>query len=444
MTLTLAPYQIEARDFIAQHKRAGLFLDMGLGKTASTLAALGPDDLPALVVAPKRVAETTWPDEVDLWRPEWPCTVAAGTPAKRRAVLEAPQGVVTIGRDNLRDAVEHAESFKTFIVDESSGFKNYASKRFKAAKEIANVVDRVVILTGTPMPNDLMDLWAQIYLLDRGKRLGKNITAFRNRFFDKGQQLPNGVVIEWRPKPGAREHIFDAISDLVLAMDTAGRVDLPPVTHNTVPVPVPAKVRALYERYRKDAAVDLEILGGGVSTAPTAAALSNRLSQITAGAIYPDPDDPDPRDAYTEVHREKITVLQEIVDSSSSPIMVFYRYRFERDFVLSAFPKAGTPETPDFVTEWNNGNMPMLVSHPASVGHGLNLQHGGHIAVWLSPVWDSELWQQANKRLARRGQKHPVIIHRLVVPNTVDKAIYTSLTDKREGEKELLDHLELL
>lgn len=438
---SLHPYQQVAVDHLHRNPRAALFLDMGLGKTATVLRALTPDHLPVLVCAPKRVAEHVWPAEAALWRPDLSIAVAAGSPAHRAEVLrDFHNDIVVIGRDVLKDAVPVAGRFRTVVLDESSGFKTRGSLRWKTAKKIVKDTPYVWELTGTPSPNGLMDLWAPTYLLDAGARLAPTLTGFRGRYFRPGQQLPNGVITEWILREGAAEKIHAAIEDICLSMDGDGRIELPPVTFNTVTVPLTPATRKVYEVMRDTLVVALDLLGE-THTAANAAVLSSKLSQISAGFMYV--DDADLRDgAYDVLHREKVAALAEIVEGTGSPILVFYRFKAEREMIRAAMPKlVHTIDEPDAVGRWNAGEIPVLLAHPASAGHGLNLQAGGHTIVWTTCSWSLEEWLQGNGRLARQGQQHPVVIHSLVSPGTVDEAIQERLLEKKSVQQALLDHL---
>lgn len=452
--MQLHDYQLVARDFLRGQPRAALFLDMGLGKTAASLAALTPDHLPVLVVAPKRVAETVWEAETALWRPDLTCRVAKGTPQQRRAVLEDSRAdIYVIGRDNLKDLLGTrqqppawlAPTFRTIILDELSGFKTKSSVRWKAAAKIIRTHQSPYVwgLTGTPSPNGFLDLWGQIALLDQGERLGKNLTTYRGRYFRPGRQLPSGVIIEWLLRPGAEDQIKAQIQDICLAMATDGRIKLPEVTYNDLTIELPAPVMAKYRELEKTLVVDLrEIFDGEIHTAGNAATLTARLSQMTSGFIYVDEADVRAYE-HTILHREKVAALKEIQEANpGQPILVFYRFTAERKMLQEAFPEAWAITEPDVVKKWNNGDVPMLLAHPASAGHGLNLQHGGHIVVWTSPTWDLEHWDQANKRLARQGQKHPVVIHSILAKSTIDQLVRQRLAEKSDVQQDLLAYLE--
>lgn len=460
MTLTavqrgwkLHGYQEVARDYLRARGRAGLFLDMGLGKTASCYAALEPRHLPALVVAPKRVAENTWPTEGAIWRPDLRVAVAKGQPdARMRALADEKADVVVIGRDNLPDAlkVKRSRKFKTFIIDELSGYKKggrRGSVRWRTARAIVKraSIEYVWGLTGTPSPNGYHDLWGQVYLLDGGQRLGTTLTAFRERWFKAAGQLPNGVVTKWELRDDTcRQEIDDLLEDLCLAMESEGHITLPEMTENHVEVEMPRPVLKLYRDMKRDLVADMSVLGGEIHTAKTAAALSNRLAQIAAGAVYV--DDADVRGMqYQVLHTAKPNAVREIVESDHvGGVLVAYRYTFERDMLKAELGSlAHTIDEPDIVDRWNNREIPVLLAHPASAGHGLNLQHGGHHIVWTSfPNWDLELWQQFNKRLLRQGQEHPVVIHCIMAKHSVNYAERAGLDEKDDVQSALLAHLE--
>lgn len=433
-------YQEEAVRHLHRHDRAALFMEMGLGKTASTLTALTPDHLPALVTAPKRVAENVWETERRKWRPDLTMAVAAGTPTQRHDALLRKADVTVIGRDNLKDAVPFAGRFKTFVLDELSGFKNRGTARWKAANAIQKKVTYVWGLTGTPTPNGLLDLWAQIYLLDQGERLSPRITDYRGRYFMVGHQLPSGVITEWNLRPGAEKRIHRLLEDICLAMEADGRIDLPPVVYNDVVVPMLPNVRQLYKKLKDDLVVDLEMLGE-VHTAGNGAILSNRLRQLTAGAMYV--DDADLRDgAYDIVHRERVRAAEEIVDGTGSPVLIFYQFQFEKDMLLEAMPYAKHIDDKGVMQAWDEGRVPVMLAHPAGAGHGLNLQYGGHTIIWVSRPWSLEEWEQGNARLARQGQKHSVVIHCLTTPGSTDQAVANVLEKKMSVQDALKAHLE--
>jgi SNF2 family DNA or RNA helicase len=437
VTLALHAYQCEARDYLQARSRAALWLDMGLGKTAVTLSALTPAHLPALVVGTKRIAQEVWPVETPLWRPDLSLQLVAGSPAVRRRALEVPTDLTVIGRDVLADAVPYAGRFRTLVLDESSGFKSRGSARWKAAAKIAQEVDYVWELTGTPSPNGLLDLWAQVFLLDGGERLGKTLGGFRGRYFRPGRVLPSGVVTQWIIREGSADTIHRKVADICLSMSAEGRLDLPPVNYNRVRVPLAPEVAAMYDQLEEDFVLEHDLLGE-VHSASTAAALSTKLSQITAGFIYND----DGAGGYEILHSAKVDAVREIVEGTGSPVLVFYRFKAELAMLREALGKAAhTIDEPDIVARWNRGEVPVLLAHPASAGHGLNLQRGGHTLVWTSGTWSLEEYLQGNGRLARQGQTSPVVIHHLVSPGTVDLALHARLREKKSVQQALLDYV---
>lgn len=428
----LHAYQKRGVEHLHAHPSSALWLPPGLGKTATTLRALTPEHLPVLVTGPKRVAETVWPVEHAKWRDDLSFALAAGTPAQRRKALRSGADVVVVGRDNLADAV--GGPWKTFVIDESSAFKTRSTKRWKNGHKIAREADHVWELTGTPASSGLLDLWAQVYLLDGGKRLGKTLTQYRERYFTPGRQLASGVVTEWNIRPGADSQIHDLVSDLCLSMPE-DLIDLPPVVFNTVSVPLPPSAADAYNRMCTDLVVDLTLLGeGAIHTAANAAVATNKLSQIACGFIYPDAEVGGPP---TRLNTAKLDALGDLIDEAASPVLVFYRYAEEFTEMMQ-LPGARGLDSPNVLEDWNAGKVPLLLAHPASAAHGLNLQHGGHTAVWTSPPWSLELYLQANKRLARQGQRHRVVIHHLISPGTVDEAVMNRLAGRASVQEALL------
>lgn len=453
----LRPYQEEAVLFLQARKSAALFLDMGLGKTAISLSALTKDNGPTLVVAPKRVAEEVWPVEAEMWRPDLSVNVVKGERAKRMAALRGPLADITvISRDTFKDVTDDRKltgRWSTLILDELSGFKNRSSLRWKTAMKVRRSMadgPRVWGLTGTPAPNGLLDLWGQIALLDDGAALGRTLTMYRERYFIARRRLPNGVAIGFELRPGADAQIHSKLGDLCLSMGIEGRVHVPEVTYNRVEVPLPGPVMRTYQKMRETLVADLDELGlrNVRHTAVNAASLTNRLSQISAGFMYP--DEGSDAGAATPIHKEKIAALKDIIEEAQgSPVLVFYRYREEAEMIKTELAKRAnggihvhTPDAYRWYQNWNEGKIRVLMSHPASIGHGLNLQHGGHTIVWTSLPWGLEEWQQGNTRLARSGQTKPVVIHKLMSPGTVDYAIESRLEQRRGVQDALMDHLE--
>lgn len=449
----LHDYQKVARDFLrGRDEGLALMLDMGLGKTAATLAALEPKHLPALVVAPKRVAEEVWDVERDKWRPDLSVSVAMGEPKQRRIALNSGADITVIGRDNLRDVTDTHIKPRTLVIDELSGYKSGGRKgsvRWKTARALIteHKIKHVWGLTGTPSPNGYLDLWGQIGLLDGGQRLGRNLTGYQTRYFVPEKTVWNGkreVVASWALREGADQRIKELIQDICLAMKTDGRIKLPPMTENEIAVELPPAVRAAYREFASELCVNLEeLFGGTIHTAGNAAILTSRLSQMTAGFLYVDDAEINNYE-HTILHTEKVKALEEIMDAPrEGGVMVMYRYTAERDMILRHFGDiAHTIDEPGVIRAWNRQEIPMLLTHPASVGHGLNLQDGGHTQVWTSPTWDLELWEQGVKRLARQGQKNPVVIHIILAKRSVDHLIRKRVADKSASQQDLLAFLE--
>lgn len=455
----LRPYQEEAISFLQARNSAALFLDMGLGKTAISLSALTKDNGPTLVVAPKRVAEEVWPVEAELWRPDLSVNVVKGPRAARMESLRGPLADITVvGRDVFRDVTDDRKltgRWSTLILDELSGFKSRSSLRWKTAMKVRRAMadtPRVWGLTGTPAPNGLMDLWAQVALLDDGARLGRTLTMYRDRYFHATRRLPNGVQIGFELRPGADAAIRERLADLCLSMGIEGRVHVPEVTYNQIHIPLSDSVMRAYDRMRQTLVADLKELGlTAQHTAVNAASVTNRLSQMSAGFLYPD-EGPESGPA-TRIHDHKLQVIREIVDNAQgNPVLIFYRYQEEAKMIKEALAKksgdfmaghaALTPDSHNWYQRWNEGRIPVLLAHPASIGHGLNLQHGGHTIVWSSLPWGLEEWQQGNTRLARSGQTKPVVVHMLMSPGTVDMAIEARLNERKSVQDALMDHLE--
>ena len=425
---------------------AGLFLDMGLGKTACVLSALRPEDLPALIVAPKRVAEHVWDAERRIWRPDLTMTVVAGDPAKRAKLLAVPSDITVISRDNLKDVSPYSSKtkmrWKTLVVDELSGFKDPTSIRWRLAIHIARHMDKVWGLTGTPTPNGYLDLWSQIYLLDFGKRLGagnrlgEGIGRYKDRYFYQ-EDTKGNYPGPWHPKPGAETRISRIISDLCISMSAEDYLQLPPIVHNTVEVDLPRAARGVYAKLEKTFVADLRLIGeDAVHSAANAAVLTGKLSQVSAGFAYSDMIAGTP----TILHHEKLDAVREIMEGTGSPVLVFYRFQEELS-MLKSLPGARDVKEEGVINDWNAGKVPVLLAHPQSAGHGLNLQHGGHTVIWTSLTWSLEDWQQANGRLHRQGQQNAVTVHVIEAKDTIDKRIRDVLSGKETVQSTLLNSL---
>lgn len=405
----------------------------------------------ALVIAPKRVAEDTWSREQAKWEhlKHLKVVKVMGTKDKRLAALKEQADIYIINRENVEWLVETLGTrwrFDAVVIDELSSFKSAKSKRWKALRKVIFGSKYVYGLTGTPASNGYLDLWPEIYLLDHGERLGKTLGAYRSTYFNPGAHKGH-VVFEWRLKPGARERIDARLSDICLSMSKEDWLDLPERTYNTIPVQLDSKARKLYDQFKRDKILPLvhehEKLavaqGMDYDTAVVgdmAAQVSGKLLQMANGAVYDDDGE------VFHIHDAKLDMLAEIADTSAGqPILVFYNYKHDLKRLQERFPDAVKMGGEDVISAWNRGEIPMLLCQPASAGHGLNLQDGGHIIVWFGLTWSLELYQQANDRLHRMGQRSAVIVHHLVAEDTIDEKVMAALTAKDATQKGLLDAL---
>lgn len=434
----LHSYQEVAKTFAERNNKMALFLDCGLGKTAVSLKALTPAHLPVLVAAPPKVAANVWPFEKVIWRPDLSLAAAVGDPNQRAKAFAQHADITSLSHASLADAIG-ARDWKTIIIDELSAFKDGTTTRFKVMKQLSKDVEHVWGLTGTPSPNGLMNLWSQIFLLDRGERLGKNITTFRNRYFTPGARLPSGTIIEWNLRPGAEEQIWAAVSDICLSMSAEGNIELPPVTYNTIYIDLPKVVKEKYKEFKKDLVTDLEVLGGEIHTAASAGVLTSKLSQVTAGFLYPDADAEVRTIDY--LHDLKIKAVESILEETGRPVIVAYHFKEELAMLKAKFPWGRSVNEKGVINEWNFGEVQLMFCQPQSAGHGLNLQHGGSTMIWMTGTWDLELYEQMIKRLIRQGQKNSVIIHNIVARGTVDELQVERIISKQYTQNRLLEHL---
>jgi SNF2 family DNA or RNA helicase len=405
----------------------------------------------ALVIAPIRVAEDTWSRESEKWDhlQELRIVKVLGTVKQRIAALNTPGDVYVINRENVVWLVEYLGAkwdFDLVVVDELSSFKNPNSKRFKALRKVIRWVKVFLGLTGTPAPNGYIDLWPQIYLIDGGKRLGKTLTAFRQRFFHPGRGKGH-VVYEWIMNKGAKEEIDALLSDICLSMSKEDWLQMPDIIYNDVVVKMDKQARKLYDEFEKEKV--LPLLEGKVIedvdeadtfvAGTTAATVSMKLLQMANGSVYDDDG------SVFHIHDAKLDALDEIAESNpGQPLLVFYGYKHDLDRIKKRFADAvvlNEGDTQDIITRWNEGRIPMLLCHPASAGHGLNLQLGGHIAVWFGLNWSLELYQQANARLHRQGQEQSVIIHHIICQDTIDERVMKALNQKDTTQRSLLNSL---
>ena len=432
-------YQKRAIDMVERLSHVGLFLDMGLGKTVITLTAV--NDLmydyfeirKVLVIAPLRVAEDTWSRESKKWDHLNGLTISKilGTAAQRKAAVEAEADIYVVNRENVVWLTKNCKKwdFDMIVIDELSSFKNPQSKRFRALRKVIPKSSRVVGLTGTPSPNSLMDLWAQIYLLDRGERLGQTLSAYREEFFTPGAH--NGcVVYKWNLRKGGLQEIEKRISDICISMSAKDYLTLPKRIDNEIPIRLSEEELALYKNMEREQLLHLGEDSDIVAL--NAAAVMAKLLQIANGSVY----DTDGR--AINIHQRKTEALQDIVEDTDSPVLVFYSFRHDLEAILTSVPDAKELKSPKDIKDWNSGNIRVLLAHPASVGYGLNLQEGGHTIVWYGLTWSLELYQQANARLYRQGQEKPVIVHHLIAEGTVDEQVMKALQTKDTSQAALL------
>ena len=388
-----------------------------------------------LIVAPRTVAESTWQDEAQKWdHLHLKFSTVLGTPSQRIKALKQDADCYVISRDSVTWLCEYylyQLPFDMLVLDESSSFKNPQAKRFKALRRARTCFDRVILLTGTPAPNTLLDIWSQIYLLDGGEALGRTITSYRNQYFRPDKR--NGyIVYSYRLRDDqAEQEIYNAIAPEVMSLKAADYLKLPPRIDNVIRVEMDTKAQKTYKTMEKDL-----VLGMGTDdeiTAMNAAALSNKLLQLANGSIYTDDGN------IVDVHDAKIDKLAEIVEANEGkPILVFYAYKHDLEKLQQNFPEAKLLTGAVEMQEWNRGEIPMLLAHPASCAYGLNLQAGGNIIVWYGLTWSLEQYQQANARLYRQGQDKPVIINHLVTKGTMDEQVMKALQSKVAGQDALL------
>lgn len=443
-------YQQYCIQKILELKKLGLFLDMGLGKTVTTLTAIKELKYnrfavrKVLVIAPKKVAEGTWTKEKDKWEHTKMLRVSQvlGSQAKRIRALNTPADLYIVNRENVCWLVDYYRNdwpFDMVVVDESSSFKNHRAKRFKALASVGNLIDRMVELTGTPSPNGLADLWSQVYLLDGGERLGKRYTQFRERYFQPDKRGPAGIVYSYEAKPGTEESILQRISDICISMKAEDYLQLPDITYHEIPVKLDERAWKAYLELEREMVLELPEDEEAISAAG-AAALSNKLLQLGNGAVYDDDGN------YHEVHNCKIEAFLELIESlQGKPALVFYNFRHDRIRLEKALEKMKLRvrelKTMQDEDDWNAGKVDVLLTHPASSAYGLNLQQGGNHVVWFGLTWNYELYTQANKRLHRQGQEQKVIVHHLICSGTRDEDVMEALNRKEDVQNWVMQSL---
>lgn len=436
-------YQQHCINKILEIPRLGLFLDMGLGKTVTTLTAIRELKYSrfevgrVLVIAPKKVAEGTWTAEKDKWDHTQILRVSPvlGSLAKRIRALNTPADIYIINRENvvwLVDYYRNSWPFDMVVVDESSSFKNHKSKRFRALAGIGGRIRRMVELTGTPSPNSLADLWAQVFLLDGGERLGSRYSQFRERYFDPGKR-GNGVIYTWDPKAGSEQGMLDKISDICISMMAEDYLQLPDITYHEIPVALDGKAQKAYGELEMKMVLELPEDEEDISVT-SAAALSNKLLQLANGALYDDDH------TAHHVHDCKLEAFMELLESlQGKPALVFYYFQHDKERIVDALSKTDLKvrvlSTHQDELDWNSRQIDVLLAHPASAAYGLNLQKGGNHVIWFGLNWNYELYSQANKRLHRQGQEEKVFVHHLVCQDTRDEDVMEALA-RKEGAQE--------
>lgn len=438
-------YQEYATQRILDTPYIALLLEMGLGKTVSTLTAIDlllNDYFEAnrvLVIAPLRVAEDTWSREIEKWDHLRHLRISKvlGSVAQRRKALKADADIYVINRENVEWLVSELGTkwdFDTVVIDELSSFKNHQSKRFRALRRVRPMMKRVIGLTGTPAPNSLIDLWPQIYLLDQGERLGKTITGYRERYFIPGERSGH-IVYKWHEKKEAEQRIYEAISDIAVSMKAEDWLELPERIDRVVPIRLSEQARALYKKLERDLLLpyqDADVV------ASTAAVLSNKLLQMASGAVY------DEEKGVKLIHDAKLDALEDIIEAAQGkPVMVFYNFKHSLERIQQRFPQARTlrkgKDGNEDIRAWNNDEIPLLLLHPKSAGHGLNLQESScQTVVWFDQIWSLEEDQQANARVHRQGQTRRIVVMRLVAEGTMDEEAVEALERKAAGQEALM------
>ncbi len=438
-------YQDYAANQILDKPACGLLLDMGMGKTVVTLTAINElifdrfEVKKVLVIAPLRVAEDTWSKECQKWDHLQHLRMAKilGPVKTRIAALKSKADIYIINRENVVWLVEHYGRkwpFDMVVIEELSSFKSPKAKRFKALRKVRPLIKRIVGLTGTPAPNGLLDLWPQIYLLDRGERLGKTLGGYRERYFEPDKRNRE-VIFNYKLKPEAEKAIYEKISDICVSMKAQDYLQMPARIDNFVRVEMAPNEKALYKQLEKD--MLLPFTEGDIDAA-NAAVLSNKLLQMANGAVY------DEFGAVRQIHQRKIDALEDLWEGANGkPILVFYAYKHDlerlQEFFKARKLNPRKLNTSQDITDWNDGKLEVVLAHPASTGHGLNLQAGGNIIIWFGLTWSLELYLQANGRLYRQGQNETVIVHHIVTVGTIDEQVIEALSRKEVGQMALID-----
>ena len=434
----LHEYQKYGVDFIINNPISALMLECGLGKTITTLTAVSDlmydyfEISKVLIIAPLRVGLSVWKQECDKWEQlkYLRCSIAVGSVSERQKAMQSDADVYIINRENVEWLVKNYPfDFDMVVIDELSSFKSHQSKRFRALRKVRPKVGRIVGLTGTPVPNGLMDLWAEINLLDMGERLGRYITRYRDEYF-KPDKRNGAIVYSYKPLPDAEERIYGKISDICVSMKAADYLEMPERVDNIIEVGMNDKETAMYKRLEKE--MLLPFADGDID-AVNAASLSNKLLQLANGAVY------DENGKVRKIHSRKLDELEDLIEAANGkPVLVYYSYKHDRDRISERFNAREIKDDKD-ISEWNAGKIQLAIAHPASCGHGLNLQSGGSTIIWFGLTWSLELYQQANARLYRQGQKNTVVIHHIITKGTVDEKVMTALKNKDIGQASLME-----
>lgn len=435
-------YQDFGAKYIVEHPASAIFLSCGLGKTVIALTAI--QDLmydwfavgKTLLICPLRVGLTVWRQECEKWEhlSGIKCSVAIGTEKERLAALKAKADIYILNRENVSWFVEKSGMFPRFrfdmlVVDESSSFKNHRALRFRAIMKLRPLAARVILLSATPAANNLLDLWAQFRLLDMGERLGRFIGRFRDEFFipDKRNQQ---VVFSYKPKPGAEKKIYEKISDITISMKGSDHLELPELVMNEIPVRLSIKEHEILDTMKRDLIATIK---GEEITAANAAALSGKLLQMANGAVY------DEQGEAVHIHDCKLEALEDLIEAANGePVLIAYWFKHDLQRIKERF-RVVCLDSPESINKWNDGEIKIGAIHPASAGHGLNLQAGGSTLIWFSLTWSLELYQQTNARLWRQSQQSTVVIHHLIAKDTIDERVMKSLKDKDNTQSALID-----
>lgn len=433
-------YQTYASEYIVSHSTAAVFLECGLGKTVITLTAINElmfnefEVRKVLVISPLRVGLSVWKQECNKWEhlKNIKCSIAIGDESRRIEALMTQADIYIINRENVDWLITnsgHPFDFDMVVIDELSSFKSASAKRFKSLLKVRPMVKRIVGLTGTPSSNGLMDLWAEFRLLDMGERLGRFITHYRNNYFEPDKR--NGqMVFSYKPRVGAEDAIYRLISDITISMKSADYLIMPECIMNEVVVQLSEKERKQYDSLKKDMILSLD---DSEIDAVNAAALSGKLLQMANGAVY------DEDSNVIHIHNQKLEALEDLIEGANGkPILIAYWYNHDLTRIKEKFKVREIKSSKDIV-DWNDGTIPIGVIHPASAGHGLNLQSGGSTLIWFGLTWSLELYQQTNARLYRQGQNETVVIHHIITKDTIDEDVMRALKAKEKTQSDLID-----